>query len=86
MSVYRQYKHLALDRGDDPPMAASDFERIETLLGVSLPESVRDFLQHTSGAELEYVFHPSHCSDRDRDAEPRLLGACGARGLRHHPI
>lgn len=56
MSVYRQYKHLALYRGDDPPMDASEFERVEALLGVSLPSPVRAFLQHTSGAELEYAF------------------------------
>jgi SMI1 / KNR4 family (SUKH-1) len=56
MSVYRQYKHLALYRGDDPRITDAELERVEGLLGLSLPATFRDFLLHTSGAELEYVF------------------------------
>ncbi len=51
---YSRFRHLAIERQQSPP-EASEIEAIEALLGASLPDSFRAFLDVANGGSLEYV-------------------------------
>src|SRR6478609_8091683 len=53
-AYYSRYRHLAIERANPAPTEAQQVA-IETLIGVSLPASFREFLQVANGGYLEYV-------------------------------
>lgn len=51
---YTRYRHLAIDGAKGTP-TAHELSAVETLLGATLPDSFRQFLNVASGGTLEYV-------------------------------